>query len=104
MVNFKLFYCRATFFDGILQDLTVFVWELEPLDGQTRSAREWITEHIKEHHEEMLPDLGVVGDGGWEAVFVATIHNHTYGPDQEYDEGIEVRNCLSQPLPSEMFE
>ena len=106
MIDFKLFYCRVTFFDRAIQDLTVFVWELEPLDGQTRSAREWIEEHIREFYEELLPTLGVEGDGGWEAVFVATIHTHTYGPpdQEEYDDSIQLRNWIVQPLPPEMFE
>ncbi len=105
MIDFKLFYCRATFFNRVIQDLTVFVWELEPLDGRMRSAREWIEEHIRDNYPDLFPTLGIEGDGGWEAVFVATIRTHIYGPPgQEYDESIELRNWMVQPLPPEMFE
>ena len=104
MTDFAHFYCRIMIFDREIQDLTVFVWELEPLDCRTRSAREWIEEHIRDNYEELFPTLGIEGDGGWEAVFVATIHSYTCGPDQEYDESVELRNWLVQPLPPEMFE
>ena len=104
-MNNALFHCRIMVFDREIQDLTVFVWELEPLDRRTRSAREWIEEHIKDDCENLLSDLGIEGYGGWEAVFIATIHGYTYGPsDQEdYDEDITLEAWEVQRLPSEMF-
>jgi len=105
MTSNTLFHCRITFFDRTLQDLTVFVWELEPLDGQTRSAREWIKEHIEDNYEALLPELGIKDNGGWEVVFVATLHASVSVLDQEHDdESIELMKWQVQSLPSEMFE
>jgi hypothetical protein len=39
MTENTLFHCRIEVFDQTLQDLTVFVWELEPLDRLMKSAR-----------------------------------------------------------------
>ncbi len=103
MIDFTLFYCRMVIFDGLLQDLTVFVWELEPIDGQTRSYREWIEEYINGDHESLYPALGIEGDGGWEVVFTATIHCDSYGCAQEFKDHIEVHLSQVQPLPPEML-
>jgi hypothetical protein len=99
--NNTLFHCRFKVFDQMLQDLTVFVWELEPLDGQTRSAREWIEEHIESNYEELFSTLGIKGDGGWEAVFVATIHASVCNLNQDYDESVALIKWQVQSLPSE---
>ncbi len=104
MIDYTLFYCRVTFFDRELVYLNVFVQELEPIDGRTRPAREWIEEHIEANYEDLFQTLGIKGSGGWEAVFVATIGILAYGPDQEPDESIELRSWQVQPLPPEMFE
>jgi hypothetical protein len=99
--NSTQFHCRFKVSDQMLQDLTVFVWELEPLDGQTRSAREWIEEHIENNYEDLLLKLGIKGSGGWEAVFVATIRASVCNLDHDYDEGIELVKWQVQALPSE---
>jgi len=48
MKHCQIIYGRVTVFDGVIQELNVFVWELEPLDDQTRSVREWVEEYIRE--------------------------------------------------------
>ena len=104
MTNSIQFHCRIKVFDQSLDELTVFV--LEPLDNQTRSAREWIKDYIRDNcEEEVFPLLGIKGVGGWEAVFVGTIHSTTSGClYQEHDETIELEKWRTQRLPSEMFE
>lgn len=104
MTSNTLFHCRVTFFDRTIQDLTVFVWELEPLDEQTRSEREWIEEHIRTNYEELFQALGIKGNGGWEVVFVATMCAEVGEWHQEYGESIELERWQVQQLPSEMFE
>lgn len=104
MTSTTKFYCHIRVFDRTIQDLTVFVWELEPLDRRKRTAREWIEECIKEDPADLFTDLDIHGYGGWEAVFTATIHGHEVGPDREHDEYIELGNWRTQQLPSEMFE
>ena len=95
------FYCRITVFDRMLQDFTVFVWELEPLDGQTRSAREWIEEYIEDNYEELFPTLGIKGTGGWEAVFVATLRSSGPWMGREPDDSLEMVKWQAQVLPEE---
>ena len=99
-----LFHCRIKGSDRTLQDLTVFVWELKPLDEQTRPAREWIEEHIEDNYEDLLSALGIKGDGEWEAVFVATIHAPTCDSYQEHDESVELIKWQVHALPSETIE
>jgi len=105
MSNSKQFHCRISVFDQRLQDLDVFVWELKPLDNQTRSAREWIEEYIRSNCDDLFPLLGIKGNGGWEAVFVGTIHSTAHGClYQEHDETIELEKWQVQAIPSEEFE
>lgn len=103
MTSSTQFHCRITVFDRMIQDLTVFVWELEPLDRRKRSAREWIEEHIQANYEDLFSALGIQGTGGWEAVFVATIHATSCSLYEEHDESIELMTRQVQQLPSEMF-
>jgi hypothetical protein len=102
MTSNKTFHCRLKVFEQSIDELTVFVWELEPLDKQTRSAREWIEEHIRDNYEDLLPQLGIKDHDGWEAVFIATIRSTTsgclYG---EHDESVELIKWQVQALPSE---
>ena len=102
MTSSTQFYCRIMVCDRTIQDLTVFVWELEPLDGQTRSARDWIEEHIRDNCDDLFPLLGIKDSGGWEAVFVGTIHSTTSGcVYQEHDETLELEKWQVQAIPSE---
>jgi|GEM_PF-4151055 len=101
MKHCQIIYGRVTVFDGVIQELNVFVWELEPLDDQTRSVREWVEEYIRED-VGLLSTIGIKDTGGWEAVFSATIHAGSWYPDEGAD--IVLRDWQSQQLPSEMFE
>lgn len=101
MRHCKIIYCRLTVFDGVIQDLNVFVWELEPLDDQTRTVREWAEDCIREDCLDLLPTLGIKEDGGWEAVFSATVSARDYWPDEGAK--IVLRDWQIQQLPSEMF-
>jgi hypothetical protein len=105
MRHCKIIYCRLTIFNGVLQDLNVFVWELEPLDGQTRTVREWAEDCIREDCLDLLPTLGIKEEGGWEAVFSATVSAPKPDPWWPNETAkIVLRDWQTQELPSEMFD
>jgi hypothetical protein len=93
-------------YDGLIQDLDVFVWELEPVDTTRRSAREWVYEHITSRQilDYLLNDLGWDGECvAFEAVFKGRIEGR-FDYFDEWDEELIVEEHISQPLPEKWFE
>lgn len=100
------FQARMVVYDGLIQDLDIFVWELEPTDTNRCSTREWIYEHINSclNFDEFCKELGWDGESpAFEAVFNGTISGW-YDYNNEWDEELVVDDFISQPLPSRWFE
>ena len=103
------FRARLVVFDTCIQELDVFVWELEPVGediGRVRPAREWIEDHIREWGgREFEENFGEIATKvAFEAVFTADILAYTLF-DNEYEEEVHVHpHFLIQELPEEWFE
>ena len=97
------FRARIVTEDGDIDDLTVFVFELTPLESGRRSIADWVYEHLMEFSDAYLSELGVQPEGNYETVLVGTIDGR-YDHLDEWDEEIDIREFTTQKLPDNWFD
>jgi hypothetical protein len=104
------FQARIVIYDGLIQELEVFTWEVEPFDPTKRTGREWARESLSETDLSDLAGLLEWGDylegEAYESVFKGTISSTFTGPDADYDEELHIHNHLTVQFPNakECFE
>lgn len=103
------FQARIVIWDGLIQELEVFTWEVEPFGEPKRTGREWARESLSETDVSWLADLLEWGDlegEAYESVFKGTLSSTYFGPDAEYDEELHVHDHLTVQFPNakEYFE
>ncbi|MHC4301964.1 MAG: hypothetical protein ACYS7Y_32275 [Planctomycetota bacterium] len=100
------FAARIVVYDEDIQELEIFVWELEPLDLNLRTGREWVQDHISNCDMDALVDHLECADRlAWEAVFKGTLSGDYCAPDFiEWDEEMEIHEYRSQELPKGWYE
>jgi hypothetical protein len=87
-------------FDETIEQIDVFVWELEPLKGDSRAYREWVEEHLQSWQlEDYQDNFNDPCDGPFEVVFKGTIKGFEVAPYSEWDEEVIIHDHLIQPLP-----
>lgn len=102
-VNEVDFQARIVILDNDIEELDIFVWELEPLDARHRSGRDWVREHIFCAIYDIAKFFKVSNEGTWEIVFEGNLSGR-YCPCGEWDEDLEISESLTQKLPDDWFQ
>jgi len=97
------FEARAVFYKKELQDLEVWVYELEPLEDTRRRITDWVFEHLFAWEFDMFADMLDLPGDTCEVIFKAGIAGYTdyYG---DYEEYVDIVEQQSQALPEKWFE
>jgi hypothetical protein len=97
------FQARIVVWDGLIQTLEVFTWEVEPFDVTKRTGREWAREYLSEIDVNELAEMlewGDLEDEAYESVFKGTISSTYFGPDADYDEELYIHRWLTVQYPN----
>jgi len=103
------FQARITMYGGLLQEVDIMTWELEPIEDNLRPGREWVKEHIQDLDLQWFVNhFGKAARAvAFELVFTGVLcGSFSRGGDwDDWDEYIEVQGPhLIQELPEEWFE
>ena len=96
----------ATKADGIVE-LSVWDYDLTPLEPGKRSTREWAEEHIRDTSalEHLESIFGIPEDwDAYEIVFTARIDGSFDSYSGEYDEELNISSDRMQKYPMELVE
>lgn len=86
-----------------VEDIDVFCYELKPLTLDRRTVAEWVLEHLQGWDVEEFRSQFGIGEGNHEIVFKGTIVGQ-FDHNNEWDEGIEIDEQLTQRLPDDWFD
>lgn len=76
-------------------DIEVWVHELEPAEGPSRSGRDWVLEHFQgfiDLRDELLFDIELDPEKSYQVIGTGTLRGSYSSWDSEYDEEMDVKD------------
>jgi hypothetical protein len=96
---------RVRIRDCEVENLEIWVYELDPTEIGRRPATEWIASHFENvwTYEMFASEFGIVEEGNYQVIFKGLIVGWE-DQDGEWDEGIDIKQFRLQRLPDAWFE